>query len=120
MFKRKANKYRNNKVVVDGVTFDSKAEAKRWGELKALQAAKMITTLSRQPRFILMDGYRDTDGKWIRPITYSGDFRYIDENGSDVVEDVKSWITARDKVYKLKVKLFHQRYPSIKFKEVVM
>ena len=116
----KRNKYGNNKITVDGVVFDSKAEAKRYGQLKALQAIKEIKDLSRQPRFILQDGYRDTNGKWVRPITYTADFRYTDSNGNDVVEDVKSWITARDKAYKLKTKIFKKLYPELVFREVVM
>ena len=31
-------KYRNQPVTVDGYRFDSKAEARRWGELKLLAA----------------------------------------------------------------------------------
>lgn len=42
MAKQKINKYRNVKVVVDGKTFGSKAEAKRYGELKLLKYAGEI------------------------------------------------------------------------------
>ena len=48
--KRRA-KYGNTKVKVDGITFDSKAEARRYGELKLLERAGEITSMELQPTF---------------------------------------------------------------------
>lgn len=114
MFRRK---YRNTKVTVNGMIFDSKQEYRRYELLTTLQDIGQVTELVRQPRFVLMDGYRDSDGKWIRPITYTADFQYTDSNGQVVVEDVKSFITAQDPTYRLKKKLFHKLYPQYIFRE---
>jgi hypothetical protein len=52
-----AFKYRNRPTVVDGVRFDSKAEAARYHELLRQQAAGLIRDLARQVRFALpIDG----------------------------------------------------------------
>ena len=82
------NKYRNRKTIVDGIKFDSKAEAKRYIELKLLQKNGLITNLQLQPRFELQPGYKNNKGENIRAITYKADFSYI-ENGKMIVEDVK-------------------------------
>lgn len=41
----KTNKYHNKKVVIDGVTFDSKLEATRYTELKLLERKGLIKDL---------------------------------------------------------------------------
>jgi hypothetical protein len=90
-------KYRNRKTVVDGITFHSAKEAKRYGELKMLERAGEITGLQLQPRFKL-----DVCGRHV--CTYVGDFQYLERNGGVVVEDVKGH---RTETYKVKAKLFH-------------
>lgn len=119
MMNRTKTKYKNTKIKVDGETFDSKAEYRRYLELQILEKAKKIKNLQRQPKFVLQEGFRYADGSWIRPITYAGDFQYVDENNKTVVEDVKSWITKQDTTYKIKVKLLKKRFSDIVFKEVV-
>ena len=47
-------KYRAIKTVVDGITFDSKKEAKRYSELKIMEKAGIIATLRLQPEFKCM------------------------------------------------------------------
>jgi len=87
-------KYGNRPTVVDGIRFDSLKEARRWGELKLLQRANTISDLKRQVRYPI-----DVNGI---PIThYVADFTYV-ENGSLVVEDVKSKITAELPLFKVK------------------
>ena len=88
-------KYGNRKTVVDGITFDSAKEAKRYGELKVLQRAGEITSLELQPRFpIVING--------VKVCTYVADFGYVDQIGSPVVEDCKGFKTRE---YTLKRKL---------------
>ena len=95
------NKYGNKKTVVDNIKFDSKKEAKRYTELKILLNAKMIKDLELQPRFLLLDKYKQDD-KTIRKIEYVADFRYYDnELEKEIVEDVKGMKTP---IYKLKKK----------------
>ena len=43
---RKPGKYGNKKTVVDGITFASKKEARRYGELILLQKGGLISRLS--------------------------------------------------------------------------
>ena len=83
-------KYGSVKTVVDGVTFASKAEARRYRELKLLVAAKEISGLGLQPKFLLIPSKRRPDGVLERAMHYIADFDYVDAAGCRVVEDVKS------------------------------
>lgn len=114
--KRLKSKYNAQKVTVDGIKFDSRKEAERYKELKALQRVGKIDRLELQPRFVLMDGFR-YEGKAIRKIEYIADFLYRDLSTYElVVEDVKG---VKTDVYKLKKKLFLKHYGNeYKFKEV--
>lgn len=106
------NKYRNQKVVIDGIRFDSKAEGNRYKELKMLEKNKYITGLVLQPKFELQEKYKNNKGESIRAIVYKADFMYK-ENGKVIVEDVKGMET---KEFKLKKKLFEYKYPEVEFK----
>lgn len=101
------NKYKNKPTVVDGIRFASKAEARRWGELRLLERAKKISGLRRQPSFALV-----VAGQKIA--LYVGDFSYFEPSPrlGDVIpvcEDVKGMET---RVFKLKAKLFRALYPD--------
>lgn len=89
------NKYNARKTEVDGITFDSKKEAKRYCELKLMEKAGIISELILQPRYNI-----EIDGQYI--CFYKADFSYNDENTNLVVEDVKGMKTP---VYNLKKKL---------------
>ena len=106
---RGGHKYGAKKTVVDGITFDSKAEAKRYGELKLLEKAGAISELELQPRFLLQGAFKAHNGKTIRKIEYVADFKYI-ESHQVVVEDVKGQATPD---FKLKWKMFQYSYPYI-------
>ena len=54
-----SRKYRNKKVEVDGILFDSKKEANRYMELKLLEKAGEITDLKRQVRYELIPRQRE-------------------------------------------------------------
>jgi len=107
------SKYGAKKTVVDGITFASKKEAKRYGELQLLLKAGEITDLILQPRFILQEKFTVRSEK-IRAIEYVGDFQYI-YNGETIVEDVKGMLT---EVFKLKSKMFKYKYQDIILKEM--
>lgn len=101
------SKYHARKTVVDGITFDSKREAKRYGELKLLERAGAIRDLRRQVRFELIPAF-DVGGKHYRPTSYVADFVYTDcKTGTEVVEDVKG---VRTDVYRLKSKMFAHKF----------
>jgi len=91
--KRRFSKYRNNKVTVDGIKFDSQKEAGRWLQLKLLK----VTDLQRQVKFPIVIN----DQKICK---YVADFTYY-KNGKLIVEDVKSEFTKKLPVYRLKKKL---------------
>lgn len=92
------NKFGAKKCVIDGVTFDSQAEGRRYLELKLLCQAHQVRNLTIHQRF----------GLFVRSIevgVYVADFCYDELDGQDwryVVEDVKGMKTP---VYKLKAKI---------------
>jgi len=108
------NKYGAVKTKIDGYTFDSKKEAKRYRELCLLERAGEISDILVHPKYVLQEAFIDIDNNKIRGITYEADFAYI-ENKSIVVEDVKGMITA---MAKLKIKIFKRLYPTYKFRIV--
>lgn len=113
--KKKKSKYKAVKTEVNGIKFDSKKEARRYKELKILEKADEIKSLELQPRFLLQEKFK-YNGKTIRKIEYVADFRYIDEKGNTIVEDVKGMKT---EVYKIKKKIFLKKYgENLIFKEI--
>mgnify|MGYP003136162023 CR=1 FL=1 len=103
------NKYGAKKTIVDGVTFASKKEAKRYCELKYLVSICAIQDLELQPKVALM-----VNGKKIGH--YIGDFAYV-ENGNKVIEDVKSKATVTP-VYRLKKKILETYDPPVVIREL--
>ena len=102
-----SSKYHAKKTVVDGITFDSKKEARRYAELKLLERGGAIKDLRRQVRYELIPAF-DCGGKHYRPTSYVADFVYTDcKTGDEVVEDCKGF---RTDVYKIKAKLFAHRF----------
>jgi hypothetical protein len=101
------------KKIVDGVTFDSAGEARAFALLMLWEKAGAISNLERQPRYTLMDGYVDATGRKVRAMEYVPDFRFI-RDGQTVVVDFKGF---RTEAYKIKAKLFRQRYPYLVFEE---
>ena len=94
-------KYRAQKTIVDNIVFDSKAEARRYAELKLLEGGGLIRDLSLQQQY-------DLDVNGTRVGRYVADFVYLDnETGERVVEDVKG---VRTPVYRLKKKMMKAIY----------
>lgn len=101
------NKYRNEKIKVDGITFDSKKESERYLELKLLERAGCIKELELQKSFEIQPAFSFKNKK-IRAIKYVCDFYYYDNDRRQyVVEDTKGM---RTKEYLLKKKLFEYKY----------
>lgn len=101
------NKYRNKKIKVGDMTFDSKKEFHRHRELKLLEIAGKISNLQGQVPFVLIE-----KSKHGRVIKYVADFVYY-EDGKMVVEDVKG---VKTPVYRLKKRLLAEKY-GIEIKE---
>jgi len=117
-------KYRNIKIEVDGIKFDSKAEYKRYTELKLFERVKNISALQLQVKFELQPSFVDNQGVKQRAITYVADFVYK-ENNKIIVEDLKSVATAKDSTYKIKKKMLlwlfkrDEDYINYEFKEII-
>ncbi len=111
---RGTGKYNNQPVELDGMRFDSTAEAARWQQLVMLQDAGVISELQFHPRYELLPAYDKPNGEHIRPIYYEGDMQYI-ENGVVVCEDVKGYETD---VYLLKAKMMGYYHPEVELRVV--
>ena len=107
------SKYKNKKVVVDNILFDSKKEANYYTKLKILRDAGKISGLRLQEKFILQPSFK-LNGKTYRAITYVADFVYKDSQGQVHVVDTKGY---RTEVYKIKKKLFMKKY-GIEIEEI--
>lgn len=96
------SKYNNKKTIIDGITFDSKAEAQRYTQLLLMQRAGLITGLQLQVPFTLIP--KSSKG---RAVVYKADFVYFDtEKKKQVIEDVKG---VRTQVYVLKKRLMQEQ-----------
>jgi hypothetical protein len=102
----KPAKYHNKKTEVNGIEFDSKAEADYYVYAMQLQAAGHITRLDLQPRFELMRAFTDNELRRHRAIVYVADFYIEYKDGRRLVIDVKGVQTAE---FKLKRKLYAYR-----------
>lgn len=127
----RGSKYGAKKVTIDGITFDSKKEAKRWQELSLLQKTGKISDLQRQVKYVLIPAQYEPSmehytkgknkgklkrGKLIeRECAYIADFVYTDNGtGDTVVEDTKGMRTP-DYIIKRKMMLYLK---EIRIKEV--
>lgn len=100
------SKYGNKKTVVNDLTFDSKMEAEYYQYLEMIEGVPILH-LQLQPKFLILPGYVDAEGKKQRPIYYQADFLVMYESGLAEVIDVKGVET---EAFKLKKKMFESRY----------
>lgn len=117
LLSKEKNKYHARKTTVDGIVFDSRKEAERYTELKALENLGLITGLRRQVKYVLIPSQKDPEtGKVLeRPCCYVADFVYHNEKtGEDIVEDTKGMRTA---AYKIKRKLMLEKF-GIRVREI--
>jgi hypothetical protein len=118
------SKYHAKKITVNGITYDSKKEARRHAQLLDMERAGEITDLQRQVKFVLIPAQREPDtigsrggvkkGRLIeRECAYVADFVY-NQNGKRVVEDTKG-VRTKDYIIKRKLMLWVH---GIRIKEV--
>jgi len=88
------SKYKSIKTTIDGIKFDSKAEAEYYLHLLKLEQIGDIKIIALQPKVYLTESR----------ILYKPDF-LIEENGKQVYIDVKGMITP---VFALKKRLWVQ------------
>ena len=101
--KKISNKYKNKKINIDGIDFDSKDEANFY---IYLTNKFKNTDIFLQPKFLLQEKFRDSDNILIREINYIADFRI-----NNVVIDIKGFATTD---FKLKLKMFKFKYRELK------
>lgn len=108
-------KYRNKKVSLDGMVFDSKLEARRYQELKLLERAGEIEELRTQVKYTLIPSQKLDNRVVERAVTYTADFVYrLKSSGETVVEDTKGMKTDKY-ILKRKMMLY---FHGIRIKEV--
>lgn len=116
----KQSKYGSRKVTVDGITFDSRKEYRRFCDLSLLARAGEVTDLQRQVKFVLIpaqheeyERYSPKTGKRLKngrrvvehECSYIADFVYKNKAGETVVEDTKGFRTT-DYIIKRKLMLW--------------
>lgn len=104
------SKYHSQKIVVDGITFDSKDEAKYYEYLKLMKAKGKIQNFELQPEYELIPKFKK-HGKTYRKMTYTPDFLIYYLDGSTELIDVKGFSTQQGELRK---KLFDYKYPDVK------
>lgn len=126
MWRRYGSKYNSVKAEVEGITFDSIREARRYQELLFLKNTGQIKDLQMQVKYTLIPTQREPSaigsrggvkpGKVIeKECYYKADFVYTDcDTGETVVEDTKGFKT---KEYLIKKKLMLWVH-GIRIKEV--
>lgn len=100
------SKYNSKKISVDGITFDSQAEANYYCQLKILLKAGEIDGFCRQARFVVTEGKNGEKGT-----EYVTDFVVFLPDGKYRIIDVKG---VKTDVFKLKVKCLREKYPKLK------
>lgn len=94
------SKYGNRRVKVDGYTFDSAAEHRRYCDLKLLAEAGEISELIVHPQYdLIVNGCKI--GRYV------ADFEYLAPTGRWIVEDTKG---VKTPIYQLKKKMIKAIY----------
>ena len=110
----KQNKYKNKKVIYDGIKFDSNREMAYYIKLKMLEEKGIIKDLELQKSFELQPSFK-LNGKTYKKITYRADFSYVSVQDNKIhIVDTKGF---RTQVYKLKRKMFAYKY-GIEIEEI--
>lgn len=125
MTEPKRSKYGNVPTTINGITFDSKKEASRYQDLLLLLQNGYITNLKLQPCFTLQESFKTAGGTTVRSLVYRADFSYIrpaeegelpnapSQDGIPmrwVVEDVKGGRATQTPEFRMKAKLFAEKY----------
>lgn len=97
------SKYKNVKTVINGITFDSKKEAGYYGILRLKEKANLIDRFEMQVRYDLVVNN-------IQVGFYKADFVTYKNGKALEVIDVKSEMTKKLPVYRLKKKLIKAIY----------
>tara|TARA_R100001082_G_C4353496_1_gene155700 strand:+ start:525 stop:899 length:375 start_codon:yes stop_codon:yes gene_type:complete len=101
---KKSSKFGAKKTIVDGITFDSKWESERYGQLRAMERGGIVTDLELQVKY-------DIVVNDIKICKYIADFVYKEESPDgkikEIVEDAKGFETPEFKLKKKLMKAVH-------------
>lgn len=106
------SKYKSKKMVIDGITFDSKDEARYYEHLKILKTKGRIQNFELQPKFTLIPKFKYKD-KTERAATYTLDFLIYNIDGTETYIDVKGYSTQQGE---FKFKLLKSQHPDMDFR----
>lgn len=111
MTPKRRHKYGAIPTVVDGIRFDSKAEARRYQELRLLEKAGEIQHLNPHPSYDLWVVGGEKNGCAIEVTVgrYTADFSYVRQD-EVVIEDVKSPATRKKSDYRLRKRMVEAIY----------
>ena len=116
---QRKSKFGNKPVTVDGVTYDSTNEYRRWCFLQLMEKAGEISNLRYHVKFEMIPQitreeiiHLKTKDKVVTKVLqsaryYEADFVYFNKQGEEVVEDFKGQETD---LFKFKAALFFYKY----------
>ena len=107
----KKPKYKNKKIEIDGIRFDSRDESLYYLYLKKCRDKRSIVDFELQPKYELVPKFKYM-GQNRRAMTYSPDFKIIRLDKSEYVVDIKSMGTSTQQG-ELRRKLFEYYYSEI-------
>lgn len=106
---KRKSKYGAKKTWLDGICFDSKAEANYYAMLKMLVRAGEIDGFAYHGNIVCTEGEKSEH----RAVLYETDFIVFKPDGTYEIIDVKGMETP---VFKNKVKAIREKYPKIRIR----
>lgn len=102
-------KFNAHKIALDGLQFDSAAEARVWQELLIMERAGLITDLERQCPYVLAPSVKlHGEARAKPPVRYFVDFRYKEvSSGKWHLIDVKGMDTPVSRLKRHLMKTVH-------------
>ncbi|UZP04865.1 DUF1064 domain-containing protein [Clostridium botulinum] len=107
--------YRGKKCTYDGIDFDSIPEKDYY--IKLLED-KGVSNLQVHPKFILLEGFRNYEGKAIRSVTFKPDFMFCKGKDKYIVDVKPNNKKLIDSDFMIRFKLLQHMYKEqdIKFR----
>ena len=106
---------RSTKCEYKGKKFDSLVEREYYKISEQRQANGEIFNLRIQEKYILQEGFRDSDGAKIQAITYAADQVYEDKDGITHIVDVKGSLETVEQVFLVKWKMLKNIHRDFKY-----
>lgn len=104
MGEKSKSRINSQRVIANGIEFDSKIEHDRYLELLVMEREGVISELQCHPAWELIPPQKVPGKRPFRGHRYTADFRYM-RDGKMIVEDVKSVKTREERDYIINRKL---------------